>query len=88
MALNARPNLNGNTPEDFTRAGRAVLSAVLDLREALKTARTDCLHGRNYQTVPEAEAAQKADLDRLNGLEAQLEEFFLLSTDLYDAGRK
>ena len=50
--LAARPNLNGNSAEDFRRAGLRLLAAREAVAAALGAVRTDVLHGRNYQTVP------------------------------------
>lgn len=48
--INARPNLNGNTPEDFRAAAMKIHDAAVLLQEAIQDAQY-VIHGRNYQTV-------------------------------------
>lgn len=49
--LAARPNLNGNSAEDFRRAAMRLLEAREGVSVALSRIRTDVIHGRNYQTL-------------------------------------
>ena len=64
--LNATPNRNGNTPEDFLKHGRAVAAAARALRDAMVAARSDCLHGRNYQTTDAPDLDRTADMVRVD----------------------
>ena len=50
--MKARPNLNGNAPEDFILAGNKLLTVVMDLRVAMSEVGA-LIHGRNYQTYQE-----------------------------------
>jgi uncharacterized protein YukE len=46
--INARPNRNGNTAEDFLAAAQKLQDALRHVDEALKQVATDVVHGRNY----------------------------------------
>lgn len=62
--MHAKPNLNGNTPEDFRSHGRAIFDAARELEKALIAARFTH-HGRNYQTVTGlASDKRQADMDQ------------------------
>lgn len=50
--MKARPNLNGNEPVDFVKAGTALHEAAIQLEYALYEVRS-LIHGRNYQTYQE-----------------------------------
>ncbi len=50
--MKARPNLNGNEPVDFAKAGKNLLMATHELTTALNGVR-HLIHGRNYQTYQE-----------------------------------
>ena len=71
--MHAKPNLNGNTPADFIKHGKAVLEAAQALRTAVSQASGDCLHGRNYQTVDTPRASRDADHMELLTLYRHLE---------------
>lgn len=47
--MKARPNLNGNAPVDFAKAGERLLTASHELTIAMKGVHS-LIHGRNYQT--------------------------------------
>jgi len=47
--INARPNLNGNTPADFHGAASRLMNAIELVNQALFVVRADIMHGRNYQ---------------------------------------
>jgi len=54
MKLSAKPNLNGNTEEDFETV-YALLNLALDaINKAHSAMRTDILNGRNYQHTNES----------------------------------
>tara|TARA_R110001599_G_scaffold260467_1_gene460832 strand:- start:320 stop:604 length:285 start_codon:yes stop_codon:yes gene_type:complete len=55
--MKAKPNLNGNAPVDFTKAGEALLEAAHELTTTLSGVR-HLIHGRNYQTYAWSEVAQ------------------------------
>ena len=56
MMINARPNLNGNTSQDFSKVARELQDASKVLETALANAYGSVFHGRNYQTVNDANA--------------------------------
>lgn len=62
MKIHARPNLNGNTSDDFHAAAAQLLHAVGMARKALYAAQADVIHGRNYQTVDDAQYARTSDI--------------------------
>ena len=70
MSLNARPHLNGNSPDDFRGAARALTGAAAALEPVLAEMRAEITHPRNYQHLPPeaAAGAQMADRDRLEAL--------------------
>jgi len=55
--MKAKPNLNGNAPVDFVKAGKALHEAAYELTTALNGVRP-LIHGRNYQTYAWSEVAQ------------------------------
>jgi len=59
---NFRVNSGGNTADSIKDDFRAVQVAAAALVDALRAAQCSALHGRNYQTVPDAQQAQDADL--------------------------
>lgn len=65
MKLNARPHINGNTPDDFQRVARMVARARHALFEARAELGLDVLHGRNYQHLDAPLAARQEDLDAI-----------------------
>jgi hypothetical protein len=52
--MKAKPNLNGNEPIDFAKAGKNLLMATHELTTALNGVR-HLIHGRNYQTYQDAQ---------------------------------
>lgn len=61
VTLNARPNLNGNTKDDFRQTYRDLTAARDALEKALVSMSANVLHGRNYQHREDAFAAQLQD---------------------------
>ena len=61
--MKARPNLNGNTPVDFVKAGEELLEAAHELTTTLNGVR-HLIHGRNYQTYEWSDVAQYLDDDK------------------------
>lgn len=58
--VNARPNLNGNTPKDFEDAANQLEEAIDAVEQALRTISGNILHGRNYQHIPDSEKNRDA----------------------------
>ena len=61
--MKARPNRNGNAPEDFILAGNKLLKVVMDLRVAMSEVGA-LIHGRNYQTYQEDAQKHLSDDDK------------------------
>jgi hypothetical protein len=61
--MKARPNLNGNEPVDFAKAGKNLLIATHELTTALNGVR-HLIHGRNYQMHVPAVAQDHLDDDK------------------------
>lgn len=59
--MNFRININGNSAQEFIAAGLAVREKAQELERALVELRL-LIHGRNYQTLPNAKEAYEADL--------------------------
>lgn len=63
ITLYCAPHLNGNEPKDFVEAGRKLYQQAVQLRETLNMDVSQCLHGRNYQHLSEAQARQCRQID-------------------------
>ena len=63
--INARPQLNGNTPDDFASAYAALLEANLAIEAAYKVLSANVVNGRNYQHAQNADALVIADRRRV-----------------------
>lgn len=65
MSIKARPNLNGNTPEDFLAIANQ-LRLALDLVDVgLSRVQSEIMHGRNYPTTKHLSAPRDCDLTLL-----------------------
>ena len=73
--MKAKPNLNGNAPVDFVKAGKALHAAAHELKEALNEVRP-LIHGRNYQTYQE-DAQDHLDDDKCIFIDNMLAAFAL-----------
>lgn len=62
--INARPQLNGNTRDDFVEAYKAIAEARTAISNARRKLFGDVLNGRNYQHHSDGAAACQADRDR------------------------
>jgi hypothetical protein len=84
--MNAKPNLNGNSPESFLDAGSKLhlvaTTAQISMREAL----CEITHGRNYQLSEDAQSDRKEDLDRIAKITAALDDLEAMAQEIYDAG--
>jgi len=63
--INPTPNLNGNSAKDFTDAAVALSKALDAVNDALSNIRANVFHGRNYQTVRDAQVKSARDGDDL-----------------------
>lgn len=84
--IRARPNLNGNTRNDF----QAVIDSFTDAMEAVGNARRllmgDVLNGRNYQHLDAPHDASQADrMTYAETMVAILEQLDSARNDIYNA---
>lgn len=68
--LNARPGINGNTPESFELGARRLYDAITSLRTILNEDTQHLLHGRNYQHLDSAMSTSARIADRAHLAEA------------------
>lgn len=91
MTLEAKPQMNGNPPEHFEKAGRDLFDACQKLQAVLSDVHANVLHGRNYQhlgTGVHCESARRGDLARVQKLQASIEEGLRLGLHIYKLGQK
>ena len=81
--IQAKPNLNGNAPKDFSEAGRALYNAATDAGVTMRTHLNETLHERNYQHNPEA---RTKDLERVAAIHYALVDLEKLALEMYDLG--
>ena len=86
--MNAKPNLNGNSPESFLDAGSKLhlvaTTAQISMREAL----CEITNGRNYQLSQNAGAARSEDLARVAKITAALDDLEAMALEIYEAGQQ
>ena len=70
--IDARPNINGNTPEEFTAAARQLHNAAKVVREAIPLIKRDVMDGRNYQMLANPVDSRTKDRARLSQIEIAL----------------
>lgn len=83
--LNARPNRNGNTRSHFRQAFVDLEAAKQAMEQAIRTLSMNVVHGRNYQTVENADAARKTDLAKVQKLSDALSDINDLQAGLIEA---
>ena len=66
--IHARPNLNGNSVQDFMSAMDELEDSITNVEETLYKIRGGLFHGRNYQTVENPTESRQADLDQVDKL--------------------
>lgn len=84
--INATPNLNGNTPDDFKKAGLSTIIDAQNMRDKLSSTLSDVFHGRNYQTPPDPEGARNADIARLREVYDMLDKIEEFGMEIYENG--
>lgn len=87
MSIFAKPNLNGNSPEDFKAAAIRINAAAMEVQEALKAAH-EVFHGRNYQTVEHRHSASADDTIKLQAMHAKARELIEFAADIFEAGQE
>lgn len=87
MPINARPQLNGNTVEDFTAAFYALTAAEKAVAEAIQSLTLNVFHGRNYQHLPVDLSWQANTIDRaeVEKLRTSLRQIAALKLDIVAA---
>lgn len=69
--INARPNLNGNTPKDFNQRALRLSKALATVEAELQEIGAEVCHGRNYQTTDNPAEMRNADIERLRNLRTE-----------------
>jgi hypothetical protein len=86
-ALYARPNLNGNSPKNFTDLARDYQQLANQLEALNSRLFGDVMHGRNYQTVELSSIRRDQDLDNhVAVLNDMVNTLTALSANVYMAG--
>lgn len=83
--INARPNPNGNTVDDFLLAANGLHLALRAVDVALARVQTDVVHGRNYQTQDNQLARHQEDVARLDAARAARANLYDLVREIIDA---
>lgn len=83
--IHARPNLNGNSPDDFKRHALAINAACDKVAEVLRDAQAELFNGRNYQTV-EDDLARAKDITALAKAAVAISDIKNLSIEIFKAG--
>jgi hypothetical protein len=83
LKINAKPQINGNTPEQFIDAAWALIVSLDPVRVALGTIRAEVMNGRNYQHLEGGigGGCRAADLQ----IVADLSDLLTRAADLVDA---
>jgi len=86
--LNARPHLNGNSPESFQAAGLKIHEAATALELVMRETLGEITHGRNYQHLPPTttSSAQLQDLACIAKITNALFSLKDLGVELVNAG--
>ncbi len=85
--MNAKPNLNGNTPEDFRNAGARLHDIAITTKEKMGEADLhEITNGRNYQHIEPIHSARITDLARIAKIVEALDDLEAIGRELYDIG--
>ena len=84
--MNAKPNLNGNSPESFHDAGAQLLDVANVARNSMRGALCEITHGRNYQLSEDAASDRSEDLARIAKITEALNDLEAMAMEIYDAG--
>ena len=87
MRLNARPHINGNSPDNFVDAALDLLQAAEAASMAMGMVLANVTHGRNYQHLGQLPAAEALDADRarVREIAAAVDHLRRLSDDILAA---
>ena len=84
--MNAKPHLNGNSPESFLDAGDKLLTVASVAKTSMREALCEITNGRNYQLSEDARSARSEDLARIAKINAALDDLKAMAVEIYDAG--
>lgn len=85
MAINAKTNMNGNSPESFRKYGKNIMNAAVNLQAEMREA-GEVFHGRNYQMYEDGNAMREVDVERYGKMLKALEDYKALAVEIYMAG--
>jgi len=92
MKPRCKPNMNGNPPEHFRKAGRLIYAAAGNAIDEIGAALscTEVFNGRNYQHLPTAEgnAARDADIAEIKEAYAAMEKLREFSLEIFKLGEE
>lgn len=86
--MNAKPHINGNSPESFQDAGWKLHNIAIKSREQINKAIGEITHGRNYQhlTSDAVNVSRSEDLDRIGKIQDALNDLEAIAREIYDIG--
>jgi hypothetical protein len=91
--MNAKPHLNGNTPESFVDAGLQLHTIAIGAKEGTRMALAEITHGRNYQhhypkghRLEPINSARSEDLARIAKIIDALDDLEAIGRELFDIG--
>ena len=84
--MNAKPNLNGNSPKSFQDAGKKLHDAANVARHSMREALYQVIHGRNYQLSQDAASDRAEDMARIAKITAALNDLEAMAMEIYDLG--
>jgi len=84
--MNAKPNLNGNSPKSFQDAGRTLYDVANATSITMRDALCEITNGRNYQHLSPNSSARSDDLARIKKIIEALNDLQEIGIELDDAG--
>ena len=85
--MNAKPNLNGNSPKSFQDAGAQLHDVANVARNSMREALYQVTHGRNYQLSEDFRSDRAEDLARIAKITEALNDLEAMAMEIYDAGQ-
>ena len=83
--MNAKPNLNGNSPESFQVVGEKLHDAAISAKYVMRNL-CEITNGRNYQLSEDAASDRSEDLARIAKITEALNDLEAMAMEIYDAG--
>ena len=84
--MNAKPHLNGNSPETFLNSGERLHTIAVTTKKQTRDALSEITHGRNYQHTPHHEMGRISDLARIAKIIEALDDLASIGIELHDIG--